>query len=314
MEKNNFVSDDWVDQQLASLAVPDREPNTDRALAALKMRTQNRQATLRRWVWTAMAASVVCAALLSMPRARGLAQALWDRLFLSRVDVARVNFRDVPETLHLDVFRGYFFSEDVGNPDEAERKAGFRPKLPPAGIFAGPPRLSVNPKLEAGLTVRRAELSAALAKAGVSGVELPPEWEGASVRMELGPILNAEYGDGTSVLQCPPFMLATTPGFDTTRFLEVFFRILGLDASEASRMRSKFAANPAWFWGIPRGQQATIQEVSLRSGSGIYIEEFDARGARGEADLIWGTLDRIYLVTGKQLNRERALAVANAIP
>jgi hypothetical protein len=80
-----------------------------------------------------------------------------------------------------------------------------------------------------------------------------------------------------------------------------------------------FAANPAWFWGIPRDKEVTIQEVSLRSGPGVYIETFDSHGSKVDGELIWGTPDRIFYASGDITrppapSREVLLAVANSIP
>jgi hypothetical protein len=84
-------------------------------------------------------------------------------------------------------------------------------------------------------------------------------------------------------------------------------------------MSNKFAANPAWFWGIPRDKRATIEEVSLRSGSGVYFETFDTHEMQQDAELIWNTPDRIYAVGGNSSHlplpsRDFLVSVANSIP
>jgi hypothetical protein len=318
MENNSFTNDDWVDRQLASLPATDKEPNTARGLAALQTRERNWLAARRRLSFAVAVAAAACVTLMALPGTRAYAQLLWDSLFLGRVEVARVNFADVPKALHVDLLQGSIFEVPVRSIDEAEREVGFRPTLPPSGILSRTPSLGFNSTFEFGMTIHRAELSRALEEAGVSGVELPPNWEGASVRLELGPIVNAYYGQ-VSLSQCRPFMLITSPGFDTARFLEVAFRILGVEEREARRISNRFAANPAWFWGIPRDKEVTIQEVSLRSGPGVYIETFDRRGLQVDAELIWNTPDRIYYASGiinhsPPPSRELLLAVANSIP
>jgi hypothetical protein len=317
MKNTNITNHDWVDRQLASLPATDREPNIANTLAALQARQRDRLAVRRRWTFTIAATAAACVTLLALPGTRAYAQRLWDSLFLRRVEVVRVNFDDVPEALHWHLLEGGPIELPVSSIDEAEREVGFRPTLPPAGILSSAPSLGVNATLELGMMLHRAELSKALEKAGVSGVELPPNWEGASVRLELGPIVNAYYGQ-VNLAQCRPFMLITSPGFDTARFLEVAFRILGVEEREARRMSNSFAANPAWFWGIPRDKEVTIQEVSLRSGPGVYIETFDRHGLQVDAELIWETPDRIYYAGGNPPHlapsRELLLAVANSIP
>jgi hypothetical protein len=308
MENNNFMNDDWVDRQLASLPMIDREPNAARGLAILKSRERHR----RGWILALATASVSCVALLALPGTKAFAQRLWDSLFLTRAEVVRVSFEDVPQALSADILRGGAGPEGVRDIDEAERKAGFRPIIPRAGILSSAPSFSVSETLEARLMLRRADLLKALQKAGVSNVDVPVTWDGAPIGARVGPVVVADYGQAT-VLQCKSIMLVVPPGFDTPRFVQVALRILGADEREARRMSDKFAANPAWFWGIPRDKQATIQEVSLASGHGVYIEEFDTHGVREGAAVIWNTPDRTYLVGGR-ISRELAMAVANSIP
>jgi hypothetical protein len=312
MENNNVMNDDWVDGQLASLPSIDREPNAAKALASLRARETNMRAARRRLTWAVATASVICIAVLALPGSRALAQRLWDSFLLKRAEVVRVSFENIPEGLRADVLSGGSGPEGVSSIDEAERRAGFRPILPGAGILSARPSLSVSTTIDGRLTLRRPELSKALEKAGVSGVEVPQDWEGRSIALEVGPIIVADYGELT-LLQCRPITLMAPSGFDTARFLEVAFRILGADEGEARRLKDRFAANPAWFWAIPRDKQATIQEISLHSGPGIYIEDFDSHGAREGAAVIWNTPDRIYLAGGRT-SRELALAVANSIP
>jgi hypothetical protein len=308
MENNNFMNDDWVDRQLASLPVIDREPNVARGLAILASRERHR----RHWTLVAATASVSCVALLALPGTKAFAQRVWESLFLKRAEVVRVNFEDVPSALSADILRGGAGPEGVRDIDEAERKAGFRPIIPRAGILSSSPSFSVTETLEARLILRRADLLKALGKAHVSNVDVPAAWDGTSIVARVGPVVVADYGQ-TTVLQCRPPMLSTPAGFDTAQFVQVALRILGVEERETRRMSDKFAANPAWFWGIPRDKQATIQEVSLASGPGVYIEDFDTHGAREGAVVIWNAADRTYLVGGR-ISRELAMAVANSIP
>jgi hypothetical protein len=308
MENNNLMNDDWVDQQLASLPVIDREPNVARGLAILKSRERHR----RRWILAAATASLTCVALMALPGTKAFAQRLWDSLFLKRAEVVRVSFEDVPQALSADILRGGAGPEGVRDIDEAERKAGFRPIIPRAGILSNSPSFSVTETLEARLTLRRADLLKALRKAGVSNVDVPAAWDGAPIGARVGPVVVVDYGAAT-VLQCRPPVLSTPAGFDTARFVEVALRILGVEEREARRMSDKFAANPGWFWGIPRDKQATIEAVSLASGPGVYIEDFDSHGVREGAVVIWNARDRTYLVGGR-ISRDLAMAVANSIP
>jgi hypothetical protein len=68
----------------------------------------------------------VCVAMLALPGPRALAQELWYRFVLHRVDVVRLDLSKLP--LHLQVTTNGL-EQSVQNADEAERKTGFRPYL-----------------------------------------------------------------------------------------------------------------------------------------------------------------------------------------
>ena len=112
--------------------------------------------------------------------------------------------------------------------------------------------------------------------------------------------------------QCRPVTLVTPTGFDTARFVEVGLRLIGLKSSHAQQVSEKFAASPAWFIGIPQDKLAHIREVSLRSGSGLFIEDLDESGGTRQVSILWNTADRFYMVSGK-MNAERATAIADSI-
>ena len=90
-------------------------------------------------------------------------------------------------------------------------------------------------------------------------------------------------------MQCERIALLTPPGFQTAAFVETVLRILGVGEAEARHMGRRFAANPAWFFGVPR-------------------EDGNAESTA----VVWSTKDRVLAVVGK-VSRERAVEVAEAI-
>lgn len=107
-------------------------------------------------------------------------------------------------------------------------------------------------------------------------------------------------------------MLVAPPDFDAAHLVEVTFRIFGVNRQDARLLSERFAANPAWFLGIPQDDEVTIQEVSLRSGRGMYIEDFNEQGRSERAALVWSTSDRVYVLSGN-MSRQRAILVADSI-
>src|SRR4029077_12260887 len=90
-----------------------------------------------------------------------------------------------------------------------------------------------------------ADIERALRAAGVTDVTVPKEWEGITLRVERGPMIDARYADArASLAQSPPFRLTTPPGFPVARFMEIAYRVLGKSPAEASYLSRKFVANP----------------------------------------------------------------------
>ncbi|MBY0373302.1 MAG: hypothetical protein K2Q23_04865, partial [Bryobacteraceae bacterium] len=77
----------WVESKLATLS-PAWQPNLARALSSQKPRKQ-----LRSWVLAATAGSLL---LVSLPQTRALAQDVWRRLTLGRIEAVRVDLSSLP--------------------------------------------------------------------------------------------------------------------------------------------------------------------------------------------------------------------------
>jgi hypothetical protein len=77
-------------------------------------------------------------------------------------------------------------------------------------------------------------------------------------------------------------------------------------------MAQKFAAHPAWLLDIPPDAVVNLQEVSLRAGPALLIEDFDEKGAVKWATVVRSTSERMYSVSSK--NQELSIKIANALP
>src|SRR4051812_10865589 len=119
METNH--EDRWVADRLAELE-PDWRADFAHGRALLDAGLTKRSRS-RPWM-AAAAATALCITALALPQTRAFAQQLWYRLILNRIDVVRLDLSDVPLDAHLTT-NG--MSRAVGDLDEAERKAGFRP-------------------------------------------------------------------------------------------------------------------------------------------------------------------------------------------
>ena len=227
---------------------------------------------------------------------------------LKRFEVLRVD-RDDIERLPSSL-RGIFANpspdaEAVATADEAAARAGFTPRLPNS---TAKPEFGVTDSVRGEATIHIAELSAALRDAKVSDMPIPQAWDGVAITVQQGSGILADYG-GFFIVQAPPLTLTVPSGFPLNRLMEATFRILGINAMEASKLRDRFAANPAAFFPIGTRFEMDIHEVRLNSGSGVLLQNGDKIG---ELALAWSTADRSYFITG-QLTEARAIEIANSI-
>jgi hypothetical protein len=263
-------------------------------------------------MWATAAACVACVAVLVLPAPRAFAQRLWDRLFLGRVEVVRINFDDLPaELLRWEIVGWSGKPTIVADASAASRTAGFEPRLPRPGILRDEPKLFLTGSTTARIRLSVRDLEAGLRSAGASEVDVPPSWEGATLAVRISPILIAEYPE-ISLTQSLPIAVDIPAGFEMVRFLQTLFRIAGMEPRVAAHLSEKFAVNPTWFLGIPQDEAVEVREVQLASGPGMLIEDFDDAGQTERIALVWNAPDRIYAVSGK-ISRELAVSIANSI-
>jgi len=300
METNH--EDSWVANRLATIE-PQWSPNLARGRKLLDARLEGRHHS---WIWmAAAAAAVVCVVVLALPVTRALAQELWYRFVLNRVDAVRLDLSKLP--LHMHVTTNGL-ETSVQNTEEAERRAGFRPYLPSHGVPDANPALTVTGPILVEQTIHVRDIESALGKVGASDVQVPAEWEGVQLRTEIGPIVAANYPDNVHILQAPPSELSVPSGLALEHFAEVAFRSIGVSLWESRAMAQKFAAHPAWLLDIPPDAVVKVQEVELRAGPALLMEAFDEK----RATVIWSTSERMYSVSSK--DRELSMKIANALP
>lgn len=295
----------WVAERLETIA-PAWTPDTARARAAVEPATSPGRP---RGAWAAAAALAgLLLAFAALPQGRALAQEVWFRLFLNRVDVVRLNLSDSP----FDTSISGSGERAVATVDEAAALAGFRPRLPGPASWPGTPNLSVIGAMTISQTLLAAELRAALARSGAGDVTVPPEWDHLTVRAAIGPIVQADYPDEIQILQSRPVQLLLPPGFPLERFAETVFRGLGLQWAEARALARRYTANPSLLLGIPADEPARIEEVHLRAGSGLLIEELREDGSIERVTLMLTTPDGIYSILSP--SRAVCLQLADLVP
>ena len=305
METNH--DDRWVANELATIE-PQWTPNLARGRELLDAKLAKRH---RSWTGMAVAAATaaVCVAVLVSPGTRALAQELWYRFVLNRVDVVRLDLSKLP--LQMQVTTNGL-EQSVQGMEEAERKTGLKPYLPSLSVLRTNPGITITGPISVEQTIHVREIESALAKSGASDVQVPAEWEGIQLRTQIGPTLELNYPDGIHILEARPFELSVASGFPLEHFAEVAFRSIGVSSWEARAMAQRFAANPAWLLDLPPNALVNIQEVSLQAGPAMLIEEVDERGAVKRVTVVRSTSERMYSVSSG--NRELSMRIAEALP
>ena len=225
------------------------------------------------------------------------------RFEIVRVDPAGMN--RLPPSLRAIFADPVPDAEPVASLNEAATRVGFTPKLPKSAI---PIQLGVTDPVHAAARIEPETLKQALRDETVTNVTVPQDWEGVTIAIERGPGVLADYGDFL-IVQAPPLTLNLPSGFPLDQFVEVLFRVVGIDAPDARTLRQKFAANPAVLFPIPIRYEMDIREVRLNSGSGLLLQN----GSKiGDLALVWSTADHIYFLTGG-LTEAQIVELANSI-
>ncbi len=292
-------------EQLALLE-PTWIPNPSRARQRLAARLA--LTSSRRSVLIAVTAAAVLVLAVALPQTRAVAQDLWQRITLGRVEVLRLDLSDLPIESHVRLHGPVGALTGFA---EAAQKAGFRPHLPPASILPGTPEIVLIGPMTVSQTIRTGLLREALAKRGLGDVAVPDAWDGVELRTEIAPMVGANYPGDVEVLQTT-MSLSIPPGFPLADFAAVALQTLGVDARAARQWGEKFAAHPGWLIDIPADELATLEELRLHQGPAIVIHEFDDSGRRPKVTVIVSSHQRLYAVSSPQ--RDVSIRVADSLP
>jgi len=309
MANSNHTNDDgWVDERLRSLDAPPVEPSYQAARGRLRERDASARRVRRTWT-TAAAIAAAILLLAALPWPRAAAQRLWDRLTLGRVEIVQVAQENLPQPVNpFDWKEDEDQRIEVRDATEAERVAGFRPLLPPVDVVRETPKLTVSQRGVMSSVVKVVDLQRALAAAGITGVRVPKNWEGVTLRVERGPQIDANYENTKfGISQSAPLKLTTPSGFPVGEFMEIAYRLYGKSAVDARDLSRKFIANPAWMLVFPGHD--TVREMSLKGGRAVAAGAADGQSMC----FFWSTSDRLFIVGAQKFDPDFGVAVANSV-
>jgi hypothetical protein len=293
----------WTAERLASTK-PAWSSDVARGRMVLDARLAGRSRG-RGWLLVPAMCGLILA-VVAIPQGRAVAQDLWFRLFLNRIEVVRVDWSRLP----LDT--GVTGPSEVGvvsSLEEAEQKVGFRPFVPPLQELAASPKVAVMGPVSVRQTIHVRPLEEALARSGAHDVRVPANWDGVTLRIEQGHVVELVFPGEIQIVQAKPQQMFVPPGFPLAEFAEAAFRSVGLSWVESRAMARRFAANPALLLDIPADKAVVLEEVRLRSGAGLLVQD-PKEGKR--VTLLYSSPERAFVVSAP--SREVCLRIGLALP
>jgi hypothetical protein len=306
----------WVEERTALLAPPpDYRPDPGPALTRLHARIDSTPRRIARssMAWAA-AAAFGCAALLLLPGARALAQQLWQRFRLNRVEIVQVDVSAALQegsSLLVKPLAPAPMPRPARDVEEARLRVGYPPRLPGRNVLPGTPKISTVDTMVFGTSLKRADFERALARAGATDQPVDPAWDNAFLGVEIGPSVIAEWPDIT-LSQTKPIVTSIPAGIDVHALEVALGRAFGLSKHEAEELARRTDAAQSFILNIGVGGRVILREVQLRSGPGTLRIDLDDRNKPHGITLIWGVSDRLYFLTAS-IDESLAIAIANSV-
>src|SRR5262245_60444711 len=158
---------EWVHERLAELvAVPDWQPDPDLGLVHLRSyeRIAKRRSRLRRAA--VLLVLIISVLTLAVPATRGIARQLLDRFYMRRPEAVRSMMpRCEPPLFIMEYTSPPSIGRFVSSVAEAQKEAGWEPRLPPVlveQVASGLAVLKVSGAVDAQIKIRVHDLEAAL--------------------------------------------------------------------------------------------------------------------------------------------------------
>jgi hypothetical protein len=341
----------WT-QDCAALLTPPAgwEPDPNVARARFEARLHRPPGPKRYWAVGLAGALLVLFAILTIRPTSGFAQQTgskgWYRLeqawyFITLIHTRPILTRrgTIPEdakSLRTHSLTEPGAPEMVANAGEAARRVGFNPRLPVSGVLTAKALLSVHGPMSFGMVLDRAELQSALRTRGVLDQDVPQNWDGSRITLNVGGTVTArwsdvpdqwtgvrEWSDMTLTQGLPPVVTAP-PGFDLAAFVAIDLRITArVDRGHALALgdltRRSTTAAALLFDNGARSNARPVREVDLRTGRATLIEDLDNDGHIERVMLLWSVPGRAYVLKGVlseplgYISPDLATAFANVI-
>ncbi|MER3545981.1 MAG: hypothetical protein C4311_15660 [Chloroflexota bacterium] len=212
--------------------------------------------------------------------------------------------------------------QSVASAAEASALAGIPVRLPATLPDWASTQLDIRVEegMAAQIVVDRARAQALLDLAGLSDVQLPQALDGATVTIEVPPVVIAQYrrpqigpGGAFVLTQLRSPTVNLPPGVNLAQLGEASLRLLGLSPEEARQFSRSIDWSSTLVIPLPTDITA-FRDVSVDGVSGVLITERSTseRGYARHSILLWQKNGVVYSLAG-QGDAEDILAVANSL-
>lgn len=291
--------------------------------------------TSHRLLWGSLAALLVFAFLLSLEPVRAAAGEILGifrvrKFAVVSFDPNQVQFNGEAFSANINqllsdsvtVLKEPAPPQTVASAAEASALAGIPVRLPTVlPDWAGAqPDIRVEDGMAVQIVVDRARAQALLDLAGLNDVQLPQALDGATVTIEVPPVVVAYYtrpqigpGGNFVLTQLRSPTVNLPPGVDLAQMGEAGLRLLGLSPEEARQFSRSIDWSSTLVIPLPTDITA-FRDVSVDGVSGVLITERSTaeRSYAPHYVLLWQKNGVVYSLAG-QGNAEDILAVANSL-
>ena len=123
--------------------------------------------------------------------------------------------------------------EPVSNLETAAKRAGFTPRMLKSPSVT---QFGVIDSFTRDVTLNVSDLTDALREAKATDITVPSAWNGLVLKLHQDAGVLTDYGD-FFIIQAPPLTLSGPSGFPMDQFMEVLFRIVGINSTDAHTLR-----------------------------------------------------------------------------
>ncbi|MCC7161258.1 MAG: hypothetical protein IT331_02095 [Anaerolineae bacterium] len=300
---------------------------------SMKPQPKTLRRRLARYTPALIAAALIVAAVLvmSLPPTRALAQDFLNLFRVKRFATISIDPQRIQELEGLQLDAEKLLSRnnarvvepkkpvEVASVQEASERAGFSVAVPATVPNGAALQVLVEDAGLAEFTANTRELDELLKLVGVTDVQLPPQLDGAQIKVSKPAAVMLQYTSHEgkfSVIQSPSPQVELPAGVELRQLGEIALRVLGLSPDQARDFAAKMDWNTTLLIPIP-ADAAQVRQVHVNGADALMLisngSGQNPRGGRsGDTLILWAKDGMVYGLSGNS-NSADLLEIANSV-